>query len=91
MDGLAKIWVTGRVQGVGFRYFVYRLAKQYGLSGVVKNLFDGRVYIEAEGNREIIQAFMKEVERGNSWADVARVDVAWEKYSGKHKTFEITY
>ena len=91
MDGLAKIWVTGRVQGVGFRYFVYRLAKQFGLTGIVKNLFDGRVYIEVEGNREIIQAFMNEVERGNSWADVAKLDVEWQKFSGEYKTFEITY
>ncbi|HDL19311.1 MAG TPA: acylphosphatase [Bacteroidetes bacterium] len=91
MDSLAKIWVIGRVQGVGFRYFVYRLAKQYGLTGIVKNLFDGRVYIEIEGDREIMQAFMKDVERGNSWADVVKLDVGWQKFSGKYKTFEIAY
>ena len=91
MDNLAKILVSGVVQGVGFRYFVFKLANDFGLKGIVKNLFDGKVYIEAEGNKEIIQQFMRDVEIGNRWSVVKRITVEWEEYSGKYKNFNITY
>ena len=91
MNALAKVWVSGIVQGVGFRYFVYRLANQYGLTGFVKNLHDGRVYIEVEGNREVIEAFLKDVRVGHRWAHVKGMEVEWEPYSGKYKTFEIAF
>ncbi len=91
MDALAKVWVSGVVQGVGFRYFVYRLANQYGLAGIVKNLPDGRVYIEVEGPKEIIQAFLQDVKIGHRWARVSGMEVKWEPYSGRYREFNITY
>ena len=91
MERLAKIWVSGVVQGVGFRYFVSKLAKDFGLKGIVKNLFDGKVYIEAEGDKELIQQFMRDVEIGNRWSVVKRIEVEWEEYQGKYKNFDITY
>ena len=53
--------VTGRVQGVGFRPFVYRLAHRHGLHGWVKNL-SGQVEIVAHGNSEVLQAFLADLQ-----------------------------
>ncbi len=55
--------VQGIVQGVGFRPFVYTLAGQYGLSGVVRNDAEG-VYIEAEGESEALEQFVREISTG---------------------------
>ncbi|RMH76730.1 MAG: carbamoyltransferase HypF [Calditrichaeota bacterium] len=56
----AHIHIRGKVQGVGFRPFVYRLAKQLGLTGWVNNTVDG-VHIEVEGERETVEAFYRRV------------------------------
>jgi len=90
-EALTKVWVSGKVQGVGFRFFVYKLASKFGLNGIVKNLYDGQVYIEVEGEKEIIQAFLKELKNGNRWSLVNTVNVEWKEYLGKYKNFEITF
>ena len=81
--------VTGVVQGVGFRWFTLRLAHQYGLSGWVRNRPDGSVELEAEGPREQVEAFLREVRVGPRFAHVASVEVEWiaPKYDS---TFEVT-
>ena len=56
---LYKIHVTGRVQGVGFRWSAANEAINCGITGYVKNLSDGSVYIEAEGSRDQLHAFIK--------------------------------
>jgi acylphosphatase len=56
--------VTGRVQGVGFRYFCLEEAERYGLSGYARNLKDGSVEIEAEGDEKSLEAFAASVARG---------------------------
>jgi acylphosphatase len=55
---LYKIQITGHVQGVGFRWSAAREAKSLGVTGFVKNLSDGSVYIEAEGSSEQLDAFV---------------------------------
>ncbi|MEM2715899.1 MAG: acylphosphatase, partial [Candidatus Thermoplasmatota archaeon] len=55
---LAKIIVRGVVQGVGFRPFVYRIAKSCGLKGYVLNLGYGGVEIEVEGEKKKIEEFI---------------------------------
>jgi acylphosphatase len=52
------IVVSGRVQGVGFRYSTQQMARQMGLSGYVKNQADGTVYIEAQGPSAVILNFI---------------------------------
>ena len=54
---LYKIHVIGRVQGVGFRWSAATEARSRGITGYVKNLSDGSVYIEAEGSKEQLNAF----------------------------------
>jgi acylphosphatase len=56
---LYKIYVTGRVQGVGFRWSAADEAKSRGINGLVKNLSDGTVYIEAEGYADQLNAYVE--------------------------------
>ena len=55
-------YFTGRVQGVGFRYSALQVAKEYEVSGFVRNLADGRVHLEAEGAREQVEAFIAAIQ-----------------------------
>ena len=58
-----KCWFEGHVQGVGFRYQTLSLAKGYEVTGYVKNLVDGRVYLYIEGEEAEVNDFQKEVAR----------------------------
>ena len=57
-----RVFFEGRVQGVGFRYSVRQLAKGYDVAGWVRNLPDGRVELEASGETEEVQAFLKAID-----------------------------
>jgi len=56
------VFFSGRVQGVGFRYTTLQVAKEFEVSGWVKNLPDGRVQLEAEGAPDIVKAFIATIE-----------------------------
>ncbi|MGB7023447.1 MAG: acylphosphatase [Candidatus Acidiferrales bacterium] len=72
---MARIYyVSGTVQGVGYRYFAQRVSKRLGLAGYVKNLGDGRVEVYAIGERGPLGALKKELERGPRAASVAEVE-----------------
>lgn len=66
--------VHGRVQGVGFRYFVLDQAEGLGLAGWVRNEYDGTVSGEASGEPEAMEIFRRELERGPAMAYVSRLD-----------------
>ncbi len=70
-----EIYVSGVVQGVGFRYFTKKVAKELGVKGYVKNLIDGRVYIKAVGEETMIDKFLSAVRKGPSKAIVKRVEL----------------
>ena len=57
-----QIFYTGRVQGVGFRFSVKQLAKGFEVSGWVRNLPDGRVELQAMGEKEEVQDFLQEIQ-----------------------------
>ena len=67
--------VRGRVQGVGFRYFVQRAAVNLGLTGYVKNLDDGRVEAYAAGRPGQLSEFESRLRKGPPGAEVRGVDV----------------
>jgi acylphosphatase len=69
-----RYYVSGTVQGVGFRYFVERAARQLKLAGYVRNLSDGRVEVYAIGASASLAALQKELERGPRGAFVSRVE-----------------
>lgn len=56
-----EFWFAGRVQGVGFRYTVSRIAREFEVSGTVRNLNDGRVHLVAEGLAEEVSGFVDEI------------------------------
>lgn len=68
-----QIHIQGRVQGVGFRYSTYEIAKKYNIKGWVKNEQDGSVLIEAEGIEEDVTRFLMWCHRGPSFAKVTNV------------------
>ncbi len=70
-----KVLLSGVVQGVGFRYYVYRKAKKYEISGYVKNLSDGRVEIVASGDRDMLNSFLEEVKRGPMMARIEKAEI----------------
>ncbi len=83
------IIVHGRVQGVGFRYFVRDVGMRMGLTGNVRNLPDSTVEITVEGNPEQIAEFISEIERGPSLARVRRVETHEIPATGAYSTFQI--
>jgi acylphosphatase len=56
------VYFSGHVQGVGFRYSVLQVAKEFEVAGFVKNLVDGRVQLEIEGDAADVKAFVDAVE-----------------------------
>jgi acylphosphatase len=81
--------VSGRVQGVGFRYFTQAIANREGLNGQVRNLPDGRVEIVAEGDEESLVRLEAALWRGPSHARVKHVDVDSTIPSGRVTGFTI--
>ena len=85
----AHIWVSGRVQGVAYRAFAQDAATRSGLSGGVRNLDDGRVEVDVEGDRSAIEGFITQLKSGPRLARVDSLDVKWEKPSGQQRGFQI--
>lgn len=85
------IVIYGRVQGVLFRRYAKEKASDLGLVGWIKNNQDGSVETEAEGAKEDLEKFLSWCRKGPSFAKVERMEVKWDKGSGKFKTFEVVY
>ena len=83
------IVVWGVVQGVGFRWFVWRTANRFDLKGYVRNRFDGGVETYAEGDESALQEFLEEIRIGPRSAHISRVDINWVEYNGKYTEFRI--
>src|SRR5260370_17241812 len=71
----AEIVVEGRVQGVGYRDYARRHAERLGLAGYVMNLDDGRVRARAEGPRDVIETFVRALEKGPPLSQVRALSV----------------
>jgi len=83
--------VTGRVQGVGFRFSVVRQARVLGLFGTVANRPDGGVEVEAEGELPDLQRLLAWLRRGPPGAHVRDVQVEWLPWSGRFRGFEVEF
>jgi acylphosphatase len=73
-----RYFISGRVQGVGFRFFAQRAAAELGLSGYVRNLDDGRVEVYAVGEPEQLEQLSQRLARGPRLAQVTAVDARIE-------------
>ena len=70
------IIVSGRVQGVGFRYFTASLASRYEITGWVRNLYNGDVEIEAEGISTKLSLFLQDIKEGNRFVRVRNMEIS---------------
>lgn len=86
-----EIIVEGQVQGVGYRDYARRRASGLGLAGYVMNLKDGRVRVHAEGAREVIEALMRQLEKGPPLSHVERVTTRWLPPTRRFASFDIRY
>lgn len=84
-----RFLVCGRVQGVGFRYFAQDLARQENLTGLVRNLDDGRVEAIVEGEGEAAERFEMALHRGPSHARVRDVESESLVPSGRYLGFMV--
>jgi len=79
--------VTGRVQGVGFRYYVLGEAAHIGLTGWVRNRRDGSVEVIAEGEQEQLELLAQALKRGSSSSLVEDVKTDWLESTGEFPGF----
>jgi acylphosphatase len=86
-----QIVVTGRVQGVGFRWFVQQTARQNEIMGSVENMPNGDVEIFAEGEQSRLMEFLAVVRRGPAQALVTDLVVSNYPFSGKFQSFKILH
>lgn len=82
-------YVTGQVQGVGFRYFVVQAAMERDLTGWVRNLYDGRVEVLAEGEHEALNGLLVQLRRGPVSAIVENVKYEFSNARGDHTRFSV--
>ena len=85
------LFISGYVQGVGFRWYVQRLAQGMNLCGFVKNLRDGRVEVVAEGNENSVEEFLKGLKEGSFEDGIEEIKKTEEKYAGEYSDFSIKF
>jgi len=83
------IFYSGRVQGVGFRFTTKVMAHGFEVTGVVRNLADGRVELVAEGERAELEAFRKAIQDSEVGRFVRQEDVQWFQAKNEFRGFEI--
>jgi acylphosphatase len=84
-----KYVITGRVQGVGYRFFAERVANQFGLAGYVRNLADGNVEAYAIGDEISLEEFRRHLEKGPLGARVSGVEESEAPVISRYKQFVI--
>ena len=83
--------VAGRVQGVGYRYFVARAARGLGLSGYVRNLPDGTVAVAASGSRAALESLAASLRKGPPGAVIESVNLDWSNPPDVTGPFDVRF
>ncbi len=86
-----RIFYSGRVQGVGFRYTTKTVAAGFDISGAVRNLSDGRVELTAEGAREELEAFRAAIRDSGLKHFIHDENVTWSAAQNEFRGFEIVH
>ena len=84
-----KFVISGRVQGVGFRFFAERVANQLGIHGYVKNLWDGNVEVYAIGDTASLEELKRHLAEGPRSSHVSGVEESDEPVNARYKRFLI--
>ncbi len=82
------IFVSGQVQGVGYRAFAIHLARKMNITGWTRNLSDGRVEVVAQGTKEKINLFTKRLWHGSMLSEVTGVVLDHEEMGDEYKSFD---
>ena len=86
------LYISGSVQGVGFRWHAERIARRINdVTGFVRNLNDGRVEVVIEGDEIFLYQFKKDLEEGILNRNIDHVETIDEPYTGKFSDFSITF
>jgi len=83
------IFYSGRVQGVGFRFTVKSVAAGFEVVGTIRNLIDGRVELVAEGAREELDAFRKEIGESGLEHFIRNEEISWSEATSEFRGFDI--
>lgn len=86
-----EVRVTGRVQGVGFRYFVHEAARRLRLTGYVRNTRDGGLRAYAEGSKDNLKEFLRLMHEGPPGGRVHGLQATWGSPTGQYSTFSIEH
>lgn len=84
-----RLFISGFVQGVNFRYFVKREADKSGIRGWVRNLRDGRVEVVLQGRNDVIEDMIKLYRKGPLLSEVSDVEVIEEEAAAVFKDFSV--
>ena len=87
-ETLREAWYSGHVQGVGFRYTTWSIARGYSVTGFVENLPDGRVHLVVEGTVDQVKQFLGAIADRMSW-HISEVKWLQRPATGQYREFEI--
>ena len=90
MDKSLRVYYSGSVQGVGFRFTAERVAGSLGIKGWVRNLRDGRVEVMCEGREAALKEFLAKIE-GVFKEYIRGADVSWGEATGEFAGFDIRF
>jgi acylphosphatase len=89
VESRVHAWIGGQVQGVGFRMFVQEQAVNLRVNGWVRNRWDGRVEVLAEGKREVLERLLGILRRGPRSSTVSDFTFEWQSATGEFRNFII--
>ena len=85
----AHVFISGTVQGVGYRYFVRNNARRLGLTGFARNTEDGGVEVVLQGDKEKIEEMIGLCHKGPFLAEVKEIGFEWEEAEEKFEEFVV--
>ena len=86
-----QVLFSGRVQGVGFRFTVCRVASSFKVTGFVRNLPNGDVEVVAEGSEQDLVDFLNEIRESNLKRHIMREQLGWAAATGKYDEFGVSF
>ena len=91
MKKRVRVIFSGRVQGVGFRYTTRDIARQFEMTGYVKNLSDGSVELVSEGDEAELQSFVQAIHDSSMRRNIHDTRLAWSDVLSEFDSFGISY
>ncbi|MFC1667892.1 acylphosphatase [Chlamydiota bacterium] len=85
------VFFSGIVQGVGLRFLVQKIVSFYTVSGFVKNLYDGRVELVLEGDKNILEEIIKQITSSHLQDYIHEVNQTWDESTGEYAGFKIEF